>query len=751
MTTKKNRETAGKSPFLRLLKPAELRRWPTAAVLSAFAVSVIVVCGGTGYTSRANADLREFEVGKVAERDVTAEQMIAYVDEDATRLRLEAQERLVPAVFKYSMGITQEITDSYRRFAALSQRLFDEGVSAEAYKLAVQSAYPGAFRPDTLDALFRDPARGRLLDFGYDVLESILESGVFAIPQIGLEQYNPDTVELLHTTGPRVERERVSYDKVITRGTADSRIVRIISSGSYPSSFAAIAPELLKPFITENVFFSSEDTEQRLAETRAQVEPVVKEIKRGEQVIRKGFIITKDDMVRLRALDQSLAQADPGRIIGRIIVLTFVFALFCFLMSSRIIGRKLTAQEVYFLAILGASYVIGAVFINGVSFNREYFMPSVLFPTALMVMLPAILINTRAAVAAATVLPLAAFVSGSFDGAAFTFALISGFSAAYTLQGAERRMDLVKAGFIIAGTNCIGMFAILLIQHASVQDTAFMLLWAALNGIISGMIVLGFLPLLENALNTATTFRLIELSDLNSPILKRLLTMAPGTYSHSVMVANLAESACQDIGANALLARVGAYYHDIGKMEQADYFIENQTAYNKHEDIAPRLSATVIRSHVKIGVEKARNMGLPKEVVDIIGQHHGNSVISWFYNEALKRESQVNVEDFTYPGSPPRSRESAVVMLADVVEAAVRTLKKPSTSRLEKFIQELIMSKFEQGQLSESELTFRDLETIKKAFVRVLAGHYHSRIDYPKVLKENSSHYETSAPQGPRG
>jgi putative nucleotidyltransferase with HDIG domain len=201
------------------------------------------------------------------------------------------------------------------------------------------------------------------------------------------------------------------------------------------------------------------------------------------------------------------------------------------------------------------------------------------------------------------------------------------------------------------------------------------------------------------------------------------------------MVANLAEAACQDIGANPLLARVGAYYHDIGKMENPDYFVENQTVYNRHDDTPPRLSATVIRSHVKLGVEKARSLSLPREVIDIIAEHHGNSVITWFYNKALKQESQVNMEDFTYTGNPPRSRESAVVMLADVTEAAVRTLNKPTAAKLEKFIQTLIDAKVEHGQMAESELTFRDLETIKNAFVRVLAGYYHSRIEYPK-LKE---------------
>jgi putative nucleotidyltransferase with HDIG domain len=170
-------------------------------------------------------------------------------------------------------------------------------------------------------------------------------------------------------------------------------------------------------------------------------------------------------------------------------------------------------------------------------------------------------------------------------------------------------------------------------------------------------------------------------------------------------------------------------------MDQPDYFVENQTAYNKHTEINPRLSSTVIRSHVKIGVEKGRAIGLPPAVVDIIAQHHGNSVITWFYNEAQKKEGQVNIEDFTYPGEPPRSREAAVVMLSDVVEAAVRSLKKPSSSRIEKFVHELIMGKFNMGQLSDSELTFRDLEGIAQAFVKVLAGHYHSRIEYPK-LKE---------------
>jgi putative nucleotidyltransferase with HDIG domain len=334
-------------------------------------------------------------------------------------------------------------------------------------------------------------------------------------------------------------------------------------------------------------------------------------------------------------------------------------------------------------------------------------------------------------------LPLGAFMTGSFDMPSYIFAVVSGVVGSFALQGADKRMDLIKAGLIIAAANCVAMTAILLSQRAAAGAYPGTLFWAAFNGLGSGMLVLGFLPPLEHALNASTAFRLIELSDLNAPILRRLFTAAPGTYSHSIMVANLAEAACQDIGANALLARVGAYYHDIGKMENPEYFVENQTDHNKHDDMAPRLSATVIRSHVKLGLEKARQLGLPREVTDIIGEHHGNSVITWFYNKALKLEGQVNMEDFTYPGMPPRSRESAVVMLADMTEAAVRTLDKPTVARLEKFIQELFNAKVEHGQLARSELTFQDLETIKNAFVRVLVSYYHSRIEYPKLPGEN--------------
>jgi putative nucleotidyltransferase with HDIG domain len=683
-------------------------------------------------------EIKEFEAGRVAERDVIAEQPVSYIDEEATRLRLAAQERLVPAVFSYSLEAGEEVHRSYNRFTALSKELFDKGASEEAYKLAVQAEFPGMLSADTLEALFKDPQRDRFLEDSSILLGELLETGIFALPETGLEQYNPDLVELLHNYGSRTERERVPYDRILTMDKVRDAVNSALAGSTFPVSFEAVAAGLIQPFIAENVFFSPRDTAQRLSETRAQVEPVVKFIEEGKRVIRKGFIINDEDMAQLRALNLSSPHNDPRLSIGRILILFLVFSLLVFLGGVRTVRRTPTPAEVYLLSALSAVYFIGAVFLRNLSLG-EYLPAAIVLPTALVIMLPSILISPQLAAVMAMVLPLGAFLTGPFDFSSYIFALTSGIVAAYAIQRAEKRMDLVKAGFIIAAAQGVVSIGILLIQRSPPAAYPPFLFWAAFNGVASGMLVLGFLPLMEHALNAATVFRLIELSDLNSPILKRLFIAAPGTYSHSMMVANLAEAACQEIGANSLLARVGAYYHDIGKIEQPDYFVENQTVYNKHEDIAPRLSATVIRSHVKLGVEKARNLRLPQEVTDIIAEHHGNSVISWFYNEALKRESHVDMEDFTYPGNPPRSRESAVVMLADVTEAASRTLKKPSAARLEKFIQVLIMSKFEHGQLAESELTFRDLETIKKSFVRVLAGHYHSRIEYPKLPKEGIS------------
>ena len=429
---------------------------------------------------------------------------------------------------------------------------------------------------------------------------------------------------------------------------------------------------------------------------------------------------------------------DIRHIFGWIFLVLVVYIIYLLLRNKEVIGKEINLRERYLLSSVTGIYIIGSILVNTLSPNFGEFPVSLAIPTALFIMLLAVFMGKRLAMIMAIALPLGPYLAGAFDNYSYIIALVSGVSASTVLHNQQNRMSLIKAGLLIAAANCAAVIVILLIRQSNLSEYPVLLFWAALNGIICGMLTIGFLPPLEHLLNAVTPFRLMELSDLNAPILRKLFTTAPGTYSHSLMVANLAEQACQDIGANPLLARVGAYYHDIGKMENPSYFVENQTDHNKHDEIAPRLSATIIRSHVKLGVEKAHSLGLPKDVISIISEHHGNSIISWFYNKGAEQETTVNSEDFSYPGTPPRSKESAIVMLADITEAAVRTLTKPTPGKMEKFIKQLFQAKIDHGQLAESELSFNELEIIKKAFVKVLAGYYHSRIEYPKQKEEKS-------------
>jgi putative nucleotidyltransferase with HDIG domain len=255
------------------------------------------------------------------------------------------------------------------------------------------------------------------------------------------------------------------------------------------------------------------------------------------------------------------------------------------------------------------------------------------------------------------------------------------------------------------------------------------------NGIISSFLVIGLLALFEYLFNVLTNISLLELSDFNQPLLKKLILEAPGTYQHSLVAGSISEIAAESIGANALLARVGAYYHDIGKLEKPEYFSENQEInLSKHDKILPSISKLIIVNHVKDGIDLAKKYRLSPLIVEFISQHHGTSLTYYFYCRALEdmeKEGDVKEEGFRYPGPKPQTKEIAIVMLADSIEAATRTLEEPTPARIEEMVRKIINNKFIDGQLDECELTLKDLEKIASSFIRVLSAMYHSRIKYP--------------------
>ncbi|MBO5137999.1 MAG: HDIG domain-containing protein [Spirochaetaceae bacterium] len=467
------------------------------------------------------------------------------------------------------------------------------------------------------------------------------------------------------------------------------------------------------------------------------------EIKDGEKVIRKGFPITKEAMSKLKRMAEAPAYFDY-RVFANKILYLLLLSVFAFLLFSPVLSEKpVTVKECVLLAVFFLMVYVSSCLCNRLPlFSSPYNLP-ILIPGAFCVLIVTLLFGQIHGIFFSFVLSFGILNADASNLIPSLFVLASCLASNRIVRKIERRIDMVFVALVLALLHIVFIVVLKVIFSSSFTDSIFSILMIALNGFMSGILALGFLTPLESILNTASVFRLMELSDLNNPIMRKMLLTASGTYNHSMMVATLAENACRAIDANPLLARVGAYYHDLGKLDQSEYFVENQTEGNKHNEINPRLSAAVIKSHVKKGVEKAHQLRLPPEVVEIISEHHGNSAISFFYNKAKELDEDAPENEYCYDGNPPSSKESAVVMLADTVEAACRTLKNPSVSRLEKFVHELIMGKFNNRQLDNSELSFRDLAVIEDSFVQILAGYYHSRIEYPNQKDPD----ESSSPQ----
>jgi len=313
--------------------------------------------------------------------------------------------------------------------------------------------------------------------------------------------------------------------------------------------------------------------------------------------------------------------------------------------------------------------------------------------------------------------------------------VVGGIVAIFAVRNVRRRSQLIAAGFSIGLANMTYFIGIGLGNDLDFHTYMIEALIGLGNGIISAIIVTGVLPIFESAFKIITDISLLEFSDLNHPILKEMVIKAPGTYHHSLVVGNLAEAACEAIGANSLLARVSAYFHDIGKIEKAEYFSENQSSADSlHDKLTPTMSSLIITNHVKNGVEFAQRYGLNEKIIDVIKQHHGTGLVFYFFKRALEntREEDVVEQGFRYPGPKPQTKEAACVLLADSVEAASRTLDDPTPASIKGLVRKIINNKFIDGQLDECDLTLKDLEKIAEIFTHILTGIYHSRVEYPE-------------------
>jgi cyclic-di-AMP phosphodiesterase PgpH len=317
--------------------------------------------------------------------------------------------------------------------------------------------------------------------------------------------------------------------------------------------------------------------------------------------------------------------------------------------------------------------------------------------------------------------------------------------AAYFSGQAEKRTTMLMAGFF-SGVIMAGVMLLFHILFSHPLDELTMkFVFIIIAGIGSSLVAAGLLPIVEHVFDYTTNFKLLELANLEHPLLQQLMTQAPGTYHHSILVGNLSRAAAESIGAHPILTRVAAYYHDAGKLKMAHYFIENMRGFDDvHKNLSPNMSSLVILSHVKEGVELAERYRLGRKIGEMIQQHHGTSLVSYFYKRAKDMEdpelSTTEEKDFRYPGPKPQTKEAGILMLADAVEAASRTLEDPTPKRIETHVQNIIEGIFIDGQLDECELTLKDLHAIQREFVMMLIGTFHQRIEYPERTDDDSAH-----------
>jgi putative nucleotidyltransferase with HDIG domain len=332
-------------------------------------------------------------------------------------------------------------------------------------------------------------------------------------------------------------------------------------------------------------------------------------------------------------------------------------------------------------------------------------------------------------------------------------------AAARGVYGCKKRNDVYMAGLRTGLVNALMVLLVLTVQSYGAENFLSQMAWTVpagfLSGLLSSLVAMMLIPLLETLFNATTDVKLLELSNLNHPLLREMIVKAPGTYHHSLVVGSMVEAAAEQIGANPLLAKVMSYYHDIGKIEHAQYFIENQKpGQNPHDHLSPHMSKTILISHLKDGIELGLRYKLGKPIIDGIVQHHGTTLIAYFYNKALELHDadidSVRDEDFRYPGPKPQFREAALIMLADSIEAASRSLDEPTPMRLQNIVKNIIQRKFMDGQLDECNLTLKDLTTIEESFTKILLSIYHQRIDYPRRAGGKASEMPTASMSGSR-
>jgi putative nucleotidyltransferase with HDIG domain len=692
----------------------------------------------------------QLALGDVAERDIKAARRFLVEDPAATEAKRRDAVQEVLTVYdedpELGARLARAVDEAFADMRA-GRAVADGGPvspSTEEARRAFEDRLGFRLGKGGFALLDSDGYSKRLADGIGEILRKITETGVISVRDTPARDIERGAV----LRDVRTREERVVRDfkqlSSIEQARALVRTVAQTTLRDLPDGVSSVAVDIVQRLIQPTVVQNRGETELRRQQAAADVKPVLYRVKKGEMLVREGERVSELHLLKLGAME---AEAHPRRFfLGILGAAALMLALLATVYGLHLRHTPLQAERptraVLLLGTVFTAFLLMAavldVFGQAVSRTSAVAIPEAaavfLFPAAAASMIVCVFLGPGAALPFALVVGVAATVIFRAGIDLFVFFLITGSLGAHWVRHCRERKVFAAAGAKTA-VAAMGLAAAVAVHAGDPSWGA--VLWSSafafIGGVGAGVVTAGLVPVIEAGLGFTTDITLLEVANLDRPLLRRLMLEAPGTYHHSVVVGSMAEAAAADIGANPLLARAIGYYHDIGKIRKPQYFIENQRdGRNRHDKLAPSMSILILGAHLKDGVEIAREHKLAPVLVEGIGSHHGTALMRYFYEKArqLKGPDAVNPDDCRYPGPRPRTREAALVMLADVVEAASRTLENPTPARIRGLVKHLMDQVLSDGQLDECDLTLKELSTISAAFTTILNGIHHHRIEY---------------------
>ncbi|MCP4135684.1 MAG: HDIG domain-containing protein [bacterium] len=728
--------------------------WSDQTIKYSFFSVVLVIIISTMLLSMNVADTSYmYSVGDIAREDIWVNRDIHYQNDSETKMEKKRLVDSVPVVFDRDGGILLEklkvlgiLFGNVRNTLEVNPPI---GTTDMTFQLAsLKSRLPGylQYQDWVLLELLSYPNPAYLKKVIFKTLIYVYDNnqvGLLDTPYenpLQLDNQNV-TIRVVNTSEINVEVSS-SLDKLATVPDIKKSLYNkcYSTAPNLPRKTLNAVAYIVRRNLRANLTFNPEETRRRVNEKVKNVKPVMGVLKKGLNIVSKGKTITTEKYNKITILNRHAKSSNISYVFGLLCLQMVFFIIFGFFLleyKKNLIPDKESVFVVFSLIMI---FMLYSFFVSKWEYVEESKITFVLLlPIPFVAMLISILYNIYLAlIVGVYLLFFMTLLAGGGDLSMFVLGFSSVLIGAFVNGNVERRTEFLKGGFILGLCNSIVIVAIALLGEVPLMQMAPNIQLAFAAGIINSILVLGVLPVYEGLFDITTKFKLLELSDLNADIFKQMLVNAPGTYNHSLIVSTMAESACKDIGANHMLARVGAFYHDIGKIEDAGMYIENNKTDPRANILPPTDYSRLIISHVSKGVGLAKKHRLPDSVIDFIKEHHGQSTMTFFYHQALEEAAnsgnsdEVEKSDFRYPGPKPCTRETAVVMLGDAIEAASRSLQEPSSVKLEGLVRKIIYNKLNDGELENSDLSMSDLAKIQKAFLSILNGIFHTRIEYPE-------------------